>query len=714
MRKTLISILTLLCATLQSYAQKQFDYKDLTNGIWNAKSVNLGRSMTDGEHYTVKEGTKIEVYSYKTGEKVSTIFDSGMLCPQMDFSSYEFSSDESKLLLTNNIKSIYRHSFTADYWIYDLIKGSLTKLTNSVAQVATLSPDGQKAAFVRDNNLFWVNLSDMKETQITFDGKFNYVLNGIPDWVYEEEYSFSRAYEWSPESDKIAYYKTNEERVKEYNMTTFKNELYPENYKFKYPKAGEQNSIVSIYVFDLNNKENTKLNIGNEDNQYIPHIEWSSLPGNLAVSRLNRAQNLFELLLIDTNIGKTNIIYSESNPRYVERINGETITFLDDNDKFIVKSEKSGFSHYYLYSISKGELNPITSGNWDVAGLVMVDNKSSKIYFMSSEESPLERNLYSVKLNGKEKTKISKEKGSYSIAPSSGFKYYISFFSSATTPNRVTLHTGDSKLVRTLESNEELKAKIDDYKLPLKEFFTFTTSEGVTLNGYMIKPNGFDSSKEYPLFMTQYSGPGSQSVLNRFSVGWEDVLVQKGYIVACVDGRGTGSRGEEFKKCTYKDLGKYETIDQIEAAKYLGSLPYIDKDRIAIYGWSYGGFMALNCILKGSDVFKVAISVAPVTSWRYYDTIYTELYNGLPQENPDGYDKNSPIFFSENLKGKLLIAHGTGDDNVHIQNSYEMINSLVKAGKEFEMCIYPDQNHGMGSGRNHLMNKCIDFISKNL
>ena len=398
----------------------------------------------------------------------------------------------------------------------------------------------------------------------------------------------------------------------------------------------------------------------------------------------------------------------------MERIDYETVTFLPDGKRYIVKSEKDGYMHLYLYSFEKGELNRITSGEWDVTSMLGLNAEGDRVYFLSCETSPLKRNLYSVKLNGKDKKRLTEGEGTYSIAPSKGFKYFISYFSSATTPNIVTLHKSDGSVVRVLEDNAALRKRLDEYKVPVKEFFTFTTSEGVELNGYMIKPNGFDPSKRYPVFMTQYSGPGSQSVADSWGIGWESVLVQEGYIVACVDGRGTGFRGEEFKKCTYKDLGNLEVKDQIEAARYLGSLDYVDPARIGIYGWSYGGFMALGCILKGNDVFKMAISVAPVTSWRYYDTIYTELYNGLPQENPEGYDNNSPIHFADRLKGKLLIAHGTGDDNVHIQNTYEMVSALTRCNKPFDLMIYPDQNHGMGSGRNHLMRKCIEYVKANL
>ena len=713
--KKLISMTLAAVSVVSLAAQKKFTYDDLAGGLFYARSVYGVRSMNDGEHYTTSRDGMILKNSYATGEVTDTLVDVRKLSPEIAFSNYEFSSDEKKILFTTNVKPIYRHSFTADYWIYDLETNKLTPLSERGAQqVAQLSPDGRKAAFVRDNNLFWVDLAAGTETQITSDGRFNYVLNGIPDWVYEEEYSFSRAYEWSPASDKIAFYRTDEERVREYNMNRFDHQLYPEVYKFKYPKAGEENSVVTIHVYSLEDGKTVRMDTGEERDQYIPRIKWTVSSDRLAIFRLNRHQNNFDVLLADSATGESRIVYNEKNDRYVERIDYETVTFLPDGKRYIVKSEKDGYMHLYLYSFEKGELNRITSGEWDVTSMLGLNAEGDRVYFLSCEISPLKRNLYSVKLNGKDKKRLTEGEGTYSIAPSKGFKYFISYFSSTTTPNIVTLHKSDGSVVRVLEDNAALRKRLDEYKVPVKEFFTFTTSEGVELNGYMIKPNGFDPSKRYPVFMTQYSGPGSQSVADSWGIGWESVLVQEGYIVACVDGRGTGFRGEEFKKCTYKDLGNLEVKDQIEAARYLGSLDYVDPARIGIYGWSYGGFMALGCILKGNDVFKMAISVAPVTSWRYYDTIYTELYNGLPQENPEGYDNNSPIHFADRLKGKLLIAHGTGDDNVHIQNTYEMVSALTRCNKPFDLMIYPDQNHGMGSGRNHLMRKCIEYVKANL
>ncbi len=718
MKKLLLLALSILVAVSAVDAQKKFSYNDIAKGLFSSRSVRGVRSMNNGEEYTTQKGNKIVKYSYVTGKEIEVLFDGDTQSPKFKFSSYAFSGDEQQLMLQTGIEQIYRHSYRAENYIYNLATKSLTKLSDEgKQQVATFSPDGKKVAYVRDNNLFWFDIASQKTTQITSDGKFNYILNGIPDWVYEEEYGFARAYEWSPNSDAIAYFRTDEERVKEYHMNRFDNKLYPTVYSFKYPKAGEQNSLVTIHVYNTVTSKSQKMDIGEETDIYIPRIKWSIDNNKLIIFRMNRLQNELDLLLANATDGSSTVVYNEKEPQYIERVDDETITFLPDGDRFIIKSERDGFMHLYLHSLTKGALNPVTAGDWDVTSILGVDNKKGLVYYMSAETSPMRRNLYSVKLNGKDKKRITDGEGSYSVNFSKGFKYFISYFSNASTPLTVTLHKGDGKMVRVLENNDKLKATVAEYKIPIKEFMTITTEDGVELNAYMVKPVDFDENKQYPLFMTQYSGPGSQQVLDNFSVSWEQALVQDGYILVCVDGRGTGMRGEEFKKCTYKDLGRLEVIDQIAAAKEFGKMKFIDSSRMMIYGWSYGGFMALNCILKGNDVFKAAIAVAPVTSWRYYDTIYTEVYNGLPQDNAKGYDENSPIHFADRLKGKLLIAHGTGDDNVHIQNTYEMINALIINNKDFEMHIVPDKNHSMYPGavyRNHLMEKCIDFVHKNL
>lgn len=711
--RNLLTVFFALCTlnTITVSARPAFDYSALRDGTFEQKTVSGVRSLSDGERYTTMSDGRVLCFSYRTGEPAGVLFDVSAAEPRIEFTDYVLSADERRLLLTTDVEPIYRHSFTAEYWIYDRQDGSLRRLSQGgPQQQAQFSPDGSRVAFVRGGNLFVADPAAGSERQLTFDGRFNHIINGLPDWVYEEEFSFARAFAWSPDGRKIAYLRFDESRVKQYNMNRFAGGLYPENYTFKYPKAGEQNSVVELYCCDAADGSTVRMDTGEQTDQYIPRLFWTST-GQLGFYRLNRLQNHFEVLLCDSS-GASRVVYDERNDRYVERVDGRTVTFLPDGDRFVVRSERDGFMHLYLYSVSEGLLGRITSGEWEVTELLGIEG--DRVYYLSTETSPLRRDLYTVRLDGRGKRRLTGGDGTYRIAPSRGFRYFISYFSNVRTPNRVTLHRSDGRLVRTLEDNAALRAKLDELQVPVKEFFRFATSEGVELNGYMVRPNGFDSSRRYPVLMTQYSGPGSQQAADRWTIGWEDVLVQQGYIVACVDGRGTGFRGEEFKKCTYGELGKYETVDQIEAARYLASLPYVDPDRIGIYGWSYGGFMALNCILKGNDVFRAAIAVAPVTSWRFYDTIYTEIYNGLPQDNPSGYDDNSPIHFADRLKGKLLIAHGTGDDNVHIQNTYEMISKLVEYDKPFELYVYPDRNHGMGPSRHHLMERCIEFVQRNL
>ena len=711
--RNLLTVFFALCTlnTITVSARPAFDYSALRDGTFEQKTVSGVRSLSDGERYTTMSDGRVLCFSYRTGEPAGVLFDASAAEPRIEFTDYVLSADERRLLLTTDVEPIYRHSFTAEYWIYDRQDGSLRRLSQGgPQQQAQFSPDGSRVAFVRGGNLFVADPAAGSERQLTFDGRFNHIINGLPDWVYEEEFSFARAFAWSPDGRKIAYLRFDESRVKQYNMNRFAGGLYPENYTFKYPKAGEQNSVVELYCCDAADGSAVRMDTGEQTDQYIPRLFWTPT-GQLGFYRLNRLQNHFEVLLCDSS-GASRVVYDERNDRYVERVDGRTVTFLPDGDRFVVRSERDGFMHLYLYSVSEGLLGRITSGEWEVTELLGIEG--DRVYYLSTETSPLRRDLYTVRLDGRGKRRLTGGDGTYRIAPSRGFRYFISYFSNVRTPNRVTLHRSDGRLVRTLEDNAALRTKLDELQVPVKEFFRFATSEGVELNGYMVRPNGFDSSRRYPVLMTQYSGPGSQQAADRWTIGWEDVLVQQGYIVACVDGRGTGFRGEEFKKCTYGELGKYETVDQIEAARYLASLPYVDPDRIGIYGWSYGGVMALNCILKGNDVFRAAIAVAPVTSWRFYDTIYTEIYNGLPQDNPSGYDDNSPIHFADRLKGKLLIAHGTGDDNVHIQNTYEMITKLVEYDKPFELYVYPDRNHGMGPSRHHLMERCIEFVQRNL
>ncbi len=711
----------LLLVSMPLLAQKkEITISDLMEkGTFRAKSVSGINSMKDGVNYTAFSGGDIVVYSYKTGKVVDTVITAKQLdkAGLKSVGDYEFSDDEKQVLLQTSYEPIYRRSFTANYYIYSRVSKEIKPLTATGKQsFATFSPDGSKVAFARGNNLFYIDLSTGKEVQVTRDGEFNHIINGSTDWVYEEEFGFAKAFSWSPDSKTLAYYRFDESRVKLFNMTKFENQLYPANYSYKYPKAGEQNSIVSIYCYDLTSSKSTKMNVGDEDDQYIARIKWTKNPSKLAMIRLNRLQNQLDILVGNATDGASTTIYTEKNPKYITEVTDSYLTFLDNGSQLIINSEKDGYNHLYLFDMNGKEVKQLTKGAWDVASFIGVDQKNGLVYYTAAAKSPMQRELYVASLKSGASKLLSTNIGTNKALFSNGFKYYINFFSSATTPTLITLHQANGKQIRTIEDNAALVQKVTEYNITPKEFFTFTTPEGVVLNGWMIKPVGFDSSKKYPVLMTQYSGPGSQEVLDSWALGWENVLAQKGYLVYCVDGRGTGSRGEAFKKQTYGQLGKLEVIDQISAAKYIGSLPYADKSRIGIWGWSYGGFMSLNAILQGADVFKMAIAVAPVTNWRYYDNIYTERYNGLPKDNPTGYDDNSPINHVSTLKGKLLIVHGTADDNVHIQNSFELVSKLIQGNKQYDMMVYPDKNHSIYGGKTRLQlyTKFVDYVEANL
>ena len=729
MKKFFLLALILGLAT-QVFTQKKIVtvadlYKD---GTFSAKSVYGVNSMNDGLHYTTLEnqGTALVKYSYKTGEAEDTLLKVEDLNNEniKYLSNYEFSENESKLIFYINRARIYRHSFYADFYIYDLDKKSLQKLTEKGHErLATLSPDGSKVAFLRDNNLFIKDLESEEITQFTEDGEWNKIINGAPDWVYEEEFGYSQAFHWSPDGKKIAYCKFDESRVKKYTLLKYKglkpeieaNTLYPEVYDYKYPKAGEDNSIVTVHTYNLETKETTEMETGEATDIYLPRIYWTKKDNTLAIVRLNRLQNHMDIIYANANSGASEVVYSEDNKYYIDQPPYEDLTFIDENH-FLIMSEQDGFNHIYKYNTESRDLTQVTQGNFDVTSYYGYDDDNDMVFYSSTEEGAIYRTIYKIRDDGKKKKQLSNQKGFNYASFSEGYQFFINYFSNATTPNYVTMHNEKGKVVRVLEDNGELKEKLKAYAVQTKEFFTFTTSEGIELNGWIIKPANFEPGKTYPVVMTQYSGPNSQQVLDRWSVGWEQVLSGEGFVVACVDPRGTGGRGEEFRKMTYKELGKYETIDQIEAAKYLGSLDFIDESRIGIYGWSYGGFMALNCMTQGADFFNTGIAVAPVTNWRYYDNIYTERFMRKPQDNPSGYDDNSPINHVEKLKGDVLIVHGLADDNVHPQNTFEMTEALVQADKQFDMAIYTNRNHSIygGNTRYHLFTKMVNYFVDHL
>jgi dipeptidyl-peptidase-4 len=687
-------------------------------------------SMKDGVHFTQLQYNdnygEVVKYDYKTYQQSGVVVSGKDLDPDgkkqgIGIQGYMFSPDESKLLIWDGTEQIYRHSTRENYYIYDIKTKKCWPLSPEGKQsYARFSPDGGKVAFVRDNNIFIKDLSSAKgEQQITTDGKVNSIINGATDWVYEEEFTMDIGYTWSPDGNRLAYYRFDESRVKEFNLIEY-GTLYPSEHRYKYPKAGEENSVVDIYVYDLKAKKAGKIDLGNNPDSYVPRVIWTKDANVLSVQKMNRLQNTLDLYLVtfDDKGGSTsNVIMTEKSDTYIEI--QDHLTFLDNKKQFIWSSEKGGFLHFYLYDMSGKLVNQVTTGNWEIVDLKGIDEKAGLLYYISAESSPMERDLYCIKLDGTGKKKLSAMKGTNNAYFSEGMKYYIEFHSDANTPTLVTLHTADGKQLKVLEDNAKLKEKMAGFNLSKKEFFTFKTSEGVELNGWMIKPPAFDPNKKYPVFMTVYGGPGSNTVNDAWEGGnyfWHQMLAEKGYIVVSVDNRGTGFRGYEFKHCAYRQLGKLETMDQIETAKYLGSLPYVDKTRIGIQGWSYGGYMSSLCITKGAEFFKMAIAVAPVTNWRFYDSIYTERYMGLPSENASGYDDNSPVNHVKELKGKYLLIHGTADDNVHFQNSVEMTTALIKANKQFDSFYYPDKNHGIygGNTRLHLYTMMTNYIMNNL
>jgi dipeptidyl-peptidase 4 len=706
--------------------KKNITLEDIwAKGTFRSQGVQNINWMKDGAFYTASENGKIIKHQVTDGAAVETLFDQASavenLGKKLEMEEYALSSDEQKILISSESEPIYRRSSREENYVYDLKTKKLAQLSKGGKQMfATFSPDGSKVAFVRLNNLYMVDLSTMTEKQITTDGKWNHIINGICDWVYEEEFSFARAFQWSPDSKKIAFISFDETKVPEYNMQMW-GKLYPTDYRYKYPKAGEANSIASVSIFNLTDSKTVKVDIGKETNQYIPRIRWTNDANVLSLNRLNRLQNKMEILHAEASTGKTNVILTEENKTYVDVDNfADDVYYLSDNKSFVMSSEKDGFKHLYLYDLTGKLIRQITTGNWEVADFYGIDEKSKTLYFTSMEMSNIERQLFSISLDGKMKKQLTTDKGMNSANFSKDFKYYILQNSTTSTPLKVSLHKAPTgQLVKVLEDNATLAKKLTEYNIAPKEFMTIKTSENIELNAWMIKPTDFDPKKKYPVFMYLYGGPGNQQVLNQFDDSnfmWFQHLAQKGYIVACVDNRGTGGKGADFKKVTYLNLGKLEVKDQIEAAKYWGSLPYVDKNRIGIFGWSYGAYVSSNCLFQGADYFKAAIAVSPVTNWRFYDTIYTERFLRTPQENATGYDENSPVTHASKLKGNFLLVHGTGDDNVHFQNSISLEDALIKANKQFQSFYYPNRNHGIYGGvtRLHLYTMMTGFLEKNL
>lgn len=627
-------------------------------------------------------------------------------------------------LLKKGSEQIYRRSSKSFVYLYDMVTGKAIKLENEKVLHPTFSPDGSKVAYVKENNLYVYDIAGGKSTAVTTDGKWNFVINGNCDWVYEEEFEFTRAYEWSPKGNFLAYYRFDESQVKEYNMTMFDN-AHNKDYRYKYPKAGDGNSSVDIYIYDVAKGSKAKAQYEQGD-IYIPRIKWTRDDNTLVVYWMNRYQNDLKLLATNASTGSSSLLYQETNKYYVE-INDDW-WYLKDGKNFLFTSEMNGLKHLYLYSLDGTAKTQVTKGNYEVTDINGVDEANKRIYFTMAYPRPMDRNLFVTDFAGKKTYALTQGEAWHRVEFNEDFTKFFAFRSDLNTPQTVTLNklVVDKKkgisavLEKTVNESAKQKTKLAEYGYGKAEFIRVPNSKGDTLNGWMLKPAGFDPAKKYPVLFCNYGGPGSQQVANRFGAvsAWHQLLAQKGFIVVSVDNTGTGFRGEEFKKKTYLQLGKFEIEDQIDAAKYLGTMPFVDKDNIGHWGWSYGGFMSSLAITKGNEVFSAAVAVAPVTNWRYYDNIYTERYMRTPQENAKGYDDNSPINFTDKIKGKYLIIHGTADDNVHFQNATQMITALVKSNIDFESAYYPNKNHGIGGMADnttfHLWSKMTNWILENM
>ena len=706
----LISCVVFSVFTLNS--AQEITLNKIHSGYYRTEYIYGINSMNDGEHYTILEKDGIVKYSYKTGKKIETILEAKI-------QDYTFSHNESKVLVLNEQQPIYRHSFLGKYHVVNLSKnGKITALNNgNWVQEPKFSPDGRFVAFISGNNLYYQDLSSEKITQITFDGEKNKIINGLADWVYEEEFGHADMYQWTKNSESLVFVKFDESQVKEMNMQVFNGNLYPQDFRFKYPKAGEENSKVSVYAYDLKLNKSTQINLANFEAYYIPQVFQTAQPNEIAIATSNRHQNKLEIIKINTKNYSTKKILTETDAAWIETDN-LSLEFLEDNS-FLWASERDGFRHFYWYTPDGKQKKQITKGNWEITDYYGFSPKNSEILVQTTEKGSTNRVVSKINIKTGKKQIVSELNGTNSADFSKSFQYFINTHSSAEQPNTYTLRDFNGKTLRELQNNNSALKKLQSDGFVTKEFFQIPNKNGDQMNAWMIKPKDFSPNNKYPVLMYQYSGPGSQQVSNVWdgrNTIWFNLLAQKGYIVLCVDGRGTGYRGTKYKKATYKNLGKYEIEDQIAAAQWVGSQSFVDAGRIGIFGWSFGGYMASLAMTKGADVFKVGIAVAPVTTWRYYDTIYTERYLQTPQENPQGYDENSPINFAGLMKGKYLLIHGTADDNVHYQNAVEMAEALIQKNKEFEFMTYPDKNHGIygGNTRLHLYQKMTNFILNNL
>lgn len=722
--KKILLLSTLIAAPITTIqAQQQIEVAQIWNGTFRTNQLNALNTLHTKNQYSVLDynrNTKtftIDAFDFTTLEKVQTLFSTADFPEIKEISDYSINKTDDKILIATNSNPIYRHSFTSVYYLFDIASKSLIKISENAIQEPLLNKNGSKIAYAFENNLYVFDVATKKTTQITKDGKKNSIINGITDWVYEEEFAFVRAFDWNADGTKLAYIKFDESDVPVFSMDIYGEDLYPQQQVFKYPKAGENNSKVSLHLYDVSKASTQNVALNAETAYYIPRIKFTNNANVLSVQTQNRHQNQLNLLFVDANSGKTSTILTEKDKAYVDVT--DNLTFLNDNS-FIWTSEKDGYNHIYHYNNDGSLKKQVTTGDWEVTNYYGYNKSNETIYYQSVENGSTKRDVYSIQLNGSSKKQLSAQSGTNSATFSPDFKYFINNHSSSTkAPSYSLVDASTGKNVKEILNNSALEDKLKKFDLPKKEFTTFKNEVGNDLNGYIIKPKNFDTKKKYPVLLYQYSGPGSQEVADSWNDSndyWHMMLTQKGYIIVCVDGRGTGFKGANFKKVTQKELGKFEVKDQIFVAKQLAKESFVDANRIGIWGWSFGGFMSSNALFQGNDVFKAAIAVAPVTSWRFYDSVYTERFMTTPQENASGYDNNSPITHADKLKGNFLLIHGTADDNVHVQNAMLLINKLVSLNKNFDWLIYPDKNHGIygGKTREQLYTKMTDYILEKL
>lgn len=733
MKRLFLTITALLMFVATMSAGGKLTLPDITSGKFAAKTVNGINPIEGTDTYAriSQDGERVVCCSFKTGKELSVLFDvkNTMGCKIDGFDDYVLSPDGKRMLIQTKTERIYRRSFKADFYIYNIESRRLDRLSDGdKQQIPTWSPDGQQVAFVRGGNIFLVKLLyDNAEIQVTKDGKFNEVINGLPDWVNEEEFGFNRALTFNADGTMICWIRYDESKVKTYSLEMYKGmkpakeeyDTYPGFYSYKYPKAGEDNSTVSAWSYDIKSHKINRLQVPLDADGYMPRIKPTNDPMRIVVYTMNRHQDDLCLYAVNPRSTVAQLIIKEHVDKYVREEAMEGVKFV--GDKILLPSDRSGYTKLYIYNMNGQLQRTIGDGNYDITSVYGYDPKTGDVYYQAAALGATDRQVYVTHKNGKT-VRLTDREGWNTAFFSGDFQYFVNTWSDYNTPYVFTTRTREGKLINTIEDNKAVKQLASDYGFCKREPFSFTTSEGVMLNGWMVKPKDFDANKKYPVIMHQYSGPGSQQVTNSWSAGsmgqggaFDSYLAQEGFIVVSVDGRGTGGRGSEFEKCTYLNLGNLESKDQVETALYVGSLPYVDKDRIGIWGWSYGGFNTLMSMSEGRGVFRAGVAIAPPTNWKYYDSVYTERYMRTPKENPDGYATN-PIERAPKLHGALLICHGTADDNVHPQNTYEYSEALVQADKDFRELFYTNRNHSIfgGNTRNHLLRQVAQFFKTEL